>query len=290
VLVRKVGSDINGINRKGLVIALPETIIREAQVIPEEFILDGECIGDVLFVFDVLQVANLDLRKESYQERLVALINLLGLAMQQHVRLADTSFTPGQKRDLLNWLKGERKEGIVLKRLDAFYTPGRPASGGAALKHKFYATVSAVVSKVNPQRSVELRLLNRKGWIPVGNVTIPVNQPVPEVGWVVEIRYLYAFKESNALYQPVFLGRRKDIEQHECILSQLKFNGGGMSEIRVKLINKKHVKAFALEMAKGRAHKFTRVGGDFLLLSEGRLKEFIRSHVRSLPSSRKTIQ
>lgn len=63
-----------------------------------------------------------------------------------------------------------------------------------------------------------------------------------------------------------------------------------MSGVRVKLINKKHVKAFALEMAKDRAHKFTRVGGDFLLLCEGRLKEFIRSHVRSLPSKGRTIQ
>jgi bifunctional non-homologous end joining protein LigD len=48
---------------------------------------------------------------------------------------------------------------------------------------------------------------------------------MPAVGDVVECRYLYAHKESNALYQPVFLGPRKDIEQHECILSQLKYKG-----------------------------------------------------------------
>jgi hypothetical protein len=63
-----------------------------------------------------------------------------------------------------------------------------------------------------------------------------------------------------------------------------------MSDVKVRLINKKHVKEFALEMAKGRAHKFTRVGGDFLLQCEGRLKDFIRSHVRALPSKGKTIQ
>ena len=28
---------------------------------------------------------------------------------------------------------------------------------------------------------------------------------------------------SNALYQPVYLGARQDIEQHECVLSQLKY-------------------------------------------------------------------
>ena len=55
------------------------------------------------------------------------------------------------------------------------------------------------------------------------------------------------------------------------------------------LINRKKVKEFALEMAKGRSHKFTRVGGNFLLLSEGHLKEFIRQYVHRLPSKGKTI-
>ena len=55
------------------------------------------------------------------------------------------------------------------------------------------------------------------------------------------------------------------------------------------LINKMKVKTFALEMAKGRAHKFTRVGGGFLLKCEGQLKEFIRGYVHRLPSKGKTI-
>ncbi len=61
------------------------------------------------------------------------------------------------------------------------------------------------------------------------------------------------------------------------------------SAVRVHLINKTRVKQFALEMAKGRTHKFTRVGGDFLLVCEGNMKEFIRNYVRRLPSKGKTI-
>jgi hypothetical protein len=60
-------------------------------------------------------------------------------------------------------------------------------------------------------------------------------------------------------------------------------------EIRVRLINRKQVKEFALEMAKGRAHKFTRVGGEFFLKCEANMKEFIRNYVRSIPSKGKTI-
>lgn len=63
-----------------------------------------------------------------------------------------------------------------------------------------------------------------------------------------------------------------------------------MSDVKVRLINKKHVKEFTLEMAKDRAHKFTRVGGDFLLKCEGQLKSFIRQQVHQLPSKGKTIQ
>ena len=56
------------------------------------------------------------------------------------------------------------------------------------------------------------------------------------------------------------------------------------------LINRKKVKEFALEMAKHRAHKFTRVGGDFFIKCEGHVKSFVREHVHRLPSKGKTIR
>ena len=65
----------------------------------------------------------------------------------------------------------------------------------------------------------------------MGNVTIPANFNVPAVGEVVECRFLYAFRESNALYQPVYLGPRKDVEQHECVMSQLKYKGEGEEDL-----------------------------------------------------------
>lgn len=66
--------------------------------------------------------------------------------------------------------------------------------------------------------------------------------------------------------------------------------GGGVStDIKTKLISRKHVNEFALVMAKNRAHRFTRVGGAFFIKGEAHLKEFIRFCVRSLPSKGKTI-
>jgi hypothetical protein len=58
----------------------------------------------------------------------------------------------------------------------------------------------------------------------------------------------------------------------------------------MSLINKKHVKQFALDCAKNRAHKLTRVGGEFYIKCEAQMKEFIRRHVQGLPSKGKTIR
>ena len=59
--------------------------------------------------------------------------------------------------------------------------------------------------------------------VPAGNVTIPSNHAIPQMGTVAEVRYLYAHRESGAIYQPVYLGPRDDIPTEECTVDQLKF-------------------------------------------------------------------
>jgi hypothetical protein len=56
------------------------------------------------------------------------------------------------------------------------------------------------------------------------------------------------------------------------------------------LINRKQVRAFALEMARHRSHRFTRVGAEFFQKCETRLKEFIRSEVQRHPSVGRTLK
>ena len=226
VLVRKAGAQIHGINRKGLLIGLPSPIVVGAHKIGSDCLLDGECVGDVLFAFDLLEWNREDYRPKPYQHRFIKLYHLVNRPDITHIEFVETRTDPTDKERLFRQLQAGKREGVVFKRLDAPYTPGRPNSGGTQLKHKFYATRSAVVSKVNDKRSVELLLLNGKRWIPVGNVTIPASFKVPAMGEVVEIRYLYAFRESNALYQPVYLGPRQDIAQLECVMSQLKYKAG----------------------------------------------------------------
>ena len=42
------------------------------------------------------------------------------------------------------------------------------------------------------------------------NVTIPPSHDIPKPGTVVEVRYLYAFRQSGAIYQPCYLGEREE--------------------------------------------------------------------------------
>jgi len=223
LLIRKNGAAIEGINKKGIITSLAQPVFDAAQLFPGNCVLDGESIGDVFHVFDLLELDGQDIRAWPYRERLVGLMNLLASVQQRAIRYVEVAFTKEQKQRWLKQLKTERREGIVFKRLDAPYSAGRPNSGGMQLKHKFCATLSAVVAKLNRQRSVEIRLLGKDGWEVAGNVTIPPNHPLPIVGQVVEVRYLYAFPESGIVYQPVYLGVRDDVEQTDCIVSQLKF-------------------------------------------------------------------
>jgi bifunctional non-homologous end joining protein LigD len=48
----------------------------------------------------------------------------------------------------------------------------------------------------------------------------------------VEVRSLYAFKESGCLFQPVYLGLRSDLDQEECTVDQLKYKAETMEPIQ----------------------------------------------------------
>jgi len=223
LLLRKVGTKITGINRKGQSTAVPDSLIKSAQAFDPDFLLDGEAVGETLHAFDLLELDGEDLRSTSYRTRYQRLTNLVSSVEQHGIRFVETAFQPTQKRALFRQLKAESREGVVFKHADAPYTSGRPNSGGSQLKFKFVETASFVVRQINEQRSVALLLFDNAKVRDAGNVTIPVNCEIPAVGSIVECRYLYAFRESGKIYQPVYLGVREDIDPEECITAQLKF-------------------------------------------------------------------
>ena len=229
LLIRKQDGKITGINRLGLAVALPESLVKDGDNCCVDYILDGEAIGDEFHAFDALLIEDDEIGGLRYGERYLRLMNLLAAFQHPNIQLVKTHHTKAEKRQAFDRLKAEGREGIVFKHTDAPYIPGRPASGGSQLKYKFCETASFIVGKVNAKRSVGLLIFDGEKIKAAGNVTIPHNQEIPTAGQVVECRYLYAFKESGSIYQPVYLGARDDINSDECTTAQLKYKAEALT-------------------------------------------------------------
>jgi bifunctional non-homologous end joining protein LigD len=222
LMIRKQGDVITGINRRGLYVAIAHPIHQACEHIRCDFLIDGEAVGDIFHAFDLLEVKGTDIRKRRYIDRLAALMNLLPPLLKS-LRWVRTTSTPRHKPAALEAIRKSGGEGVVFKDMDAPFAPGRPASGGPQLKFKFVESATFLVSAHNSKRSVGLSLFDGEELVGAGNVTIPPNHSVPKKGSVVEVRYLYAFRESGVIYQPVYLGIREDIVSSDCVVEQLKY-------------------------------------------------------------------
>ena len=227
-------------NRRGLPCGAPEAALQEAELLSKtlnkSITLDGESLGDKLHVFDILKYEE-DTTHLTYNSRLEILEKVFQTfhGKLRSLQLVPTFRSTSEKKKLLAELKTNNAEGIVLKEVNSPYQAGRPNSKGNHRKFKFVDSLSAIITKVNDKRSVGLGVYSLKESNPktnpktdsklvgVGNVSIPVNHEVPNEGDIVEIRYLYAIPVSNALYQPVYLGKRNDLDKEDCTIEQLKY-------------------------------------------------------------------
>lgn len=222
IIVKEEG-EIRGVNKKGLYLTLNSELARATNKADYMFVIDGEDMGDHILVFDLLKHDGIDVTNLPLAERLARLSNLP--IFNGQIRFSTPAFSAHEKTELLKRVIEANGEGIVFKRIDAPYEAGRPASGGGTqLKYKLYATASCVVLSHNTKRSVQMGLIDSNGNLTsVGNVSIPVNKPIPNEMSIIEVRYLYAYPDGGSLYQPTFKEVRNDVEQHECLISQLKY-------------------------------------------------------------------
>lgn len=210
-------------NRRGLNASIPTPIWNSVDNNSKSFLIDGELIGDTYHVFDLLEYENNNVCDKSLTVRSSLLKTLIDEIKSENIVYTEVYSGENSKRKLYDRLIKENQEGIVFKNKNAKYYVGRPASGGDYLKCKFYSTCSAVVTEINDKRSVAIGLYKGKKLVSAGNVTISANFEIPNVGSVVEVKYLYARKQSGSLYQPIYLGERTDILEKECVQSQLKY-------------------------------------------------------------------
>lgn len=207
--------EIQGFNRKGQVrpmTAAAEACLTNLTAQPDfndnrESVLDCELMGDVLVIFDMTMLRDNDVTDLSFDERYAALEELLS---SQPDLLAPVAWSTEEKAAMYERAQAENWEGLMLRNIASTYTAGRT---GNLLKCKFWATCSCRVLSVNALRSIQVALLDESGdEVFVGNVSVPVNQSIPEPDDLVEVRYLYAM-EGGSLYQPTLLGLRTDIDE-----------------------------------------------------------------------------
>ena len=255
LLLRYEDGVVSAQNRKGLTRLHPveyEEPVRELarRLGTNDLVIDGESIGAVYVAFDLLRLDGNDTRGLACADRYELLAqgfsgtenNVIGC-----IGLTEHAVGTIAKRRLYRGLKEAEAEGIIFKRASAKYVGRRTYD---CLKHKFWASNTVMVLARNDtgealadlktmgkvidqkklksgKRSVQMGLLDDNGvYVNVGDMSIPVNWPVPEPGTLVESRYLYAFRESNTLFQPQYEGPRDDKDQPDT-LSQLQYKMEG---------------------------------------------------------------
>lgn len=222
-------------NRKGLRVGVAQDIQDAVEALTAaaegSFEFDAEDMGSHLCIFDVFEIDGKDLRELPFEARAKHLTRLEDMIANAGAQAASTlridhpiqAPKGAEMKRLLEDRRAQGHEGIVLRHKDGKATAGRPASGGHALKLKFWESCTVRVAKASEtKRSISVELKDEAGWVPVGNCTIPANHQIPQAGAYAEIRYLYAYK-GGSLYQPTYLGPRADVSEEDATAAQLKF-------------------------------------------------------------------
>jgi ATP-dependent DNA ligase len=196
---------------------------------PNRMILDGEYVAREakgLFLFDVLQIDNRDIRPRPLTERKKILHEILkdtGLEVQ---------YTIARSSERIMELRDEAvkdgREGVMVKNPQSSY--GQP---GSWLKLKKFETVDVFVSEIVETKEMRSTGIPRSWTVAVyddngqvvglGNVGSVVERVDPrkvKKGSVIEVRFQELTRDKK-LRAPFILRIRHDKTPDECLLSQL---------------------------------------------------------------------
>ena len=230
--VRILDGEVRGMNKKGrFVSGLPEAWMSVLKLMPNDTMLDGEQVGDELFVFDATRIGGEDLRDRPFEYREAVLRSALAEATMPKqvlpVQLLETHVTEASKRAFVTAMQEGRGarlgEGVVGRDARGRYTEGLgDARSSDCVKFKFYEFAKCLVLRKNAGASVALGLYDEAGKvIEVGNVTIPTNQPMPIPGDVLLVRYMHKFEGGMLYGPPVSQGKVRGAVHGECLLAQV---------------------------------------------------------------------
>jgi bifunctional non-homologous end joining protein LigD len=200
-----------GANKDGLLVPIPE-LWQAAAVLGNE-VLYGEHFHGRFHVFDLHDDAL------SFSSRYNKLVELLGKHPElTFIKLVKAVVGKEEKRAYLQAIDDTKGEGVVFKRLAAQFEEGKNA---CSYRHKLWETMTCFVTRLNTQRSVGIGANDSNGqMVALGNVTIPVDQAVPQLNALLEVRFLY-WNEGGSLIQPTSLGLRTDVNPAKVTIDQI---------------------------------------------------------------------
>ena len=201
IMVRAKGGKVLAANRSGQECPVPQAIIDALTGVEGEY--DGELVRGRLHLFDAMRNGTGDLRGKGMALR-HEYADAVAFSAPTVISIVPLVTGTAAKRALVEKLKADRKEGVVFKKIDAPYEPGRRTNlaKAIAVKVKFYAEASLRVICWNGKQSVKLGAREGCETVFVGNMTVPekYNDQI-NAGDIVRVRYLYA-TDKNRLYQP----------------------------------------------------------------------------------------
>jgi ATP-dependent DNA ligase len=139
----------------------------------------------------------------------------------QGIRVLPIATTVDEKRKLLRTVERISGEGLMFKRVDGLYRPGRRSRD--MVKAKFTTTCDAVVTAigVDGHNNCHYSVFDGTQLREIGSCSLN-GKPAVVIGDVIELRYLYA-SDDDRLYQPRMLRVRRDKTPQSCTIDQLKY-------------------------------------------------------------------
>ena len=218
LLIHKRSGIVTGTDKHGRACPVPGAVTELVAKLYCDCVLDGKLIGGTYQVFDLLLNDGQDYRPQPYGRRLTMLRAHIGNRVGP-VRVVPTTTGMRDVRKFHADLKERNAEGMVYRDLCMPHTAG--IEHKALFAFRITAIAQCVVAGV-ADRTLSVMLIYddcpSKG-LEMARVPVPADQPVPDVGAVVDIQYSHLPDKGSMFKEPVYVGVRSDVSHAACTLN-----------------------------------------------------------------------
>jgi len=210
---------------------------------PQSFILDGELVDGVFWVFDIPQSPATDPTMPLTDRRFVLEHTFhLWAKGNPAIKLVPQARTFEEKVSLAEYALRNNFEGLIFKDASSPYRSGARTMEWTKLKFVTTADCEVLAVRDDGKESIKLGMTQRTETtgipghldrvVEVGRTSLigKEKHDTIAVGDVVEVKYLYV-GANGRLYQPTLLRKRDDKRPDECLTSQMKHVNKAVLEV-----------------------------------------------------------